>query len=383
MTTREPFALYVHVPYCRHVCPYCDFNVQAAREPPENDYIKALVAEAAFHAATGDFSGRAVQTVYIGGGTPSLFSPAAIGTLLDAIARRFAILPGAEITLEANPGTVDVARLTGYRAAGVNRLSIGAQSFASNHLRTLGRDHDPANTITAVESSRAAGIDNVSLDLIYAVPGETLAEWEADLHAAIALAPPHVSAYALTYEAGTPFHAWRAAHRLVPVPDDDEADMAERTVAMLGSAGYDRYEISSFARPGYTSRHNTAYWTACDYLGLGAGAHSFSQTPFPGRHWMNEKIPARYMATARDGPIATEDPLTEPQARAEFCFCGLRRTEGINIAAFHRRFGIELTAAFPHVARLIADGLTELAAGRLRLTTQGLRHADTVAATFV
>ena len=172
-----------------------------------------------------------------------------------------------------------------------------------------------ANTITAVESSRAAGIDNVSLDLIYAVPGETLAEWEADLHAAIALAPPHVSAYALTYEAGTPFHAWRAAHRLVPVPDDDEADMAERTVAMLGSAGYDRYEISSFARPGYTSRHNTAYWTASDYLGLGAGAHSFSQTPFPGRHWMNEKIPARYMATARDGPIATEDPLTEPQAR--------------------------------------------------------------------
>ena len=240
-----------------------------------------------------------------------------------------------------------------------------------------------ANTITAVESSRAAGIDNVSLDLIYAVPGETLAEWEADLHAAIALAPPHVSAYALTYEAGTPFHAWRAAHRLVPVPDDDEADMAERTVAMLGSAGYDRYEISSFARPGYTSRHNTAYWTASDYLGLGAGAHSFSQTPFPGRHWMNEKIPARYMATARDGPIATEDPLTEPQARAEFCFCGLRRIEGVDVDAFHGRFGIELTAAFPHVARLIADGLTELAAGRLRLTARGMCHADTVAATFV
>jgi len=383
MTAREPFALYVHVPYCRHVCPYCDFNVQAAREPPEKDYTTALLAELAFHAGAGDFAGRAAQTVYIGGGTPSLFSPAAIAALLDAVARRFQLQADAEITLEANPGTIDVARLAGYRAAGVNRLSIGAQSFVSNHLRTLGRDHDPANTITAVESSRAAGIDNVSLDLIYAVPGETLAEWEADLHAAIALATAHVSAYALTYEAGTPFHAWRAAHRLVPVPDDDEADMAERTVAMLGSAGYDRYEISSFARPGYTSRHNTAYWTASDYLGLGAGAHSFSQTPRPGRHWMNERNPSRYMATARNAPIATEDPLTEPQARAEFCFCALRRTEGVDVDAFHRRFGIELTAAFPHVARLIADGLTELAAGRLRLTAQGLRHADTVAATFV
>ena len=383
MRTVEPFALYVHVPYCRHVCPYCDFNVQAAREAPERDYTAALVAELEAHAAGGDFAGRVAKTVYVGGGTPSLFSPAAIAALLDAVARRFQLQADAEITLEANPGTIDVARLAGYRAAGVNRLSIGAQSFAPHHLRTLGRDHAPADTVVAVESSHAAGIDNVSLDLIYAVPGETLAEWEADLHAAIALATAHVSAYALTYEAGTPFHAWRAAHRLVPVPDDDEADMAERTVAMLGSAGYDRYEISSFARPGYTSRHNTAYWTASDYLGLGAGAHSFSQTPRPGRHWMNEKIPARYMATARNDPIATEDPLTEPQARAEFCFCGLRQTAGIDLDAFRRRFGVPLEHAFPHVAGLTADNLIERATGRLRLTPRGLRYADSVAATFV
>src|SRR5439155_410889 len=162
------------------------------------------------HAAAGDFAGRAAQTVYVGGGTPSLFSPAAIGALLEAVARRFGLVAGAEITLEANPGTVDVARLSGYRAAGVNRLSLGAQSFAAGHLRTLGRDHAPADTLAAVEAARAAGLENVSLDLIFGVPGETLAEWEQDLRAAIALDPAHVSAYALTYEEGTPFHARRA-----------------------------------------------------------------------------------------------------------------------------------------------------------------------------
>jgi len=385
VSTAEHFALYVHVPYCRRVCPYCDFNVQAAREVPERDYAAALLAELEAHAAAGDFAGRAAQTVYVGGGTPSLFSPAAIGALLEAVARRFGLVAGAEITLEANPGTVDVARLSGYRAAGVNRLSLGAQSFAAGHLRTLGRDHAPADTLAAVEAARAAGLENVSLDLIFGVPGETLAEWEQDLRAAIALDPAHVSAYALTYEEGTPFHAWRAARRLVPVAEDDEAAMAETAVAVLGAAGYRRYEISSFAQPGREARHNLAYWDGSDYLGVGAGAHSFSREPAPGRRWMNERVPARYMSAAagRRPPIASDERLTEAQARAEFCFCGLRQTAGVDLDAFRRRFGVPLEEAFPHVAGLAADGLAELAAGRLRLTPRGLRYADSVAATFV
>ncbi|HEY3189953.1 MAG TPA: methyltransferase domain-containing protein, partial [Solirubrobacteraceae bacterium] len=251
--------------------------------------------------------------------------------------------------------------------------------------RAIGVDMTQAMAERARAAARAAGLENVSLDLIFGVPGETLAEWEQDVRAAIALAPAHVSAYALTYEEGTPFHAWRAARRLVPVTEDDEAAMADTTVAVLGAAGYQRYEISSFARPGREARHNLAYWDGSDYLGVGAGAHSFSREPSPGRRWMNERLPARYMsaAAARRPPIASEERLTEAQARAEFCFCGLRQTAGVDLGAFRRRFGVLLENAFPHVAGLVADGLAELTAGRLRLTARGLRYADTVAATFV
>src|SRR5712691_9848691 len=215
MPGATPFALYAHLPWCRHVCPYCDFNVYAAAAPPEETYVGALVAELRAWAVDEPWAERRVGTVYLGGGTPSLFSPAAIATFLAAVEGTCGLVPDAEVTLEANPGTVSRERLAGYRDAGVNRLSLGARSFHPAHLRTLGRDHGPDDIGAAVEAARAAGIDNVSLDLIFAVPGETLADWEADLAAAIALAPTHVSAYSLTYEEGTPFHTWRARGRLV------------------------------------------------------------------------------------------------------------------------------------------------------------------------
>jgi len=378
----EPFALYVHVPWCRHICPYCDFNVHAAATPPEDEYVAALVAEMEAHAP---WHGRGAKSVYVGGGTPSLFSPAAIARMLGAVARVFGIVDGAEITLEANPGTVDRETLAGYRAAGVNRLSLGAQSFDARHLRTLGRDHGPDDTRAAVEAARDAGFANVSLDLIFAVPGETAADWERDLAATIALAPEHASAYALTYEERTPFHAWRASGRLRPVDDDTEATMAEAAATILPAAGYARYEISSFARPGFAARHNASYWDGSDYLGVGAGAHSFGRRPAPGRRWMNERLPARYLAAvaASGTAVGTEEHLTEAQARAEFCFSGLRRTIGVDADAFRARFGVELATAFPHVAGLVADGLVETAGGRVRLTERGRRFADTVAATFV
>jgi oxygen-independent coproporphyrinogen-3 oxidase len=294
-------------------------------------------------------------------------------------------VPGAEVTIEANPGGLTAARLAGYRAAGVTRLSLGAQSFTPAHLRTLGRDHTVEDIGAAVAAAREAGFDNVSLDLIFGVPGESLAEWRGDLAAALALAPAHVSAYSLTYEESTPFFAWRAKGRLAPVAEDDEAAMAETAVDMLEAAGLARYEISSFARPGYESRHNLAYWDGSDYLGIGAGAHSFAATPSPGQRFANERLPARYVAavSATGTAVASEERLTEAQARAEFCFTGLRQVAGVDTAAFRERFGCDVEAAFPHVARLVADDLVERAGGRLRLTARGLRFADTVAARFL
>jgi oxygen-independent coproporphyrinogen-3 oxidase len=381
----EPFALYVHVPWCRHVCPYCDFNVYAAAEPPEREYAAAVVDELAAHARDARWTGRRAGTVYFGGGTPSLLSPQAIEAVLDAVVRSHGLADGAEVSLEANPGTVSRERLAVYRQAGINRLSLGAQSFEARHLRVLGRDHAATDTEDAVAAARAAGFDNVSLDLIFGVPGETVEEWGRDLAAAIALRPEHVSAYALTYEEGTPYHAWRASGRIAPVSDDDEAAMAETTVALLEGAGLARYEISSFARPGREARHNVSYWDGSDYLGVGAGAHSFSRTPPPGRRWMNERLPARYLAAVRAGgrAVAREEELTAAQARGEFVMTGLRRIAGVDAREFARRFGAALDAAFPQVAGLVADGLLERAGGSVRLTTRGLTFADTVAARFL
>jgi oxygen-independent coproporphyrinogen-3 oxidase len=380
-----PFSLYVHVPWCRHVCPYCDFNVHAAAVPPEREYVAAVSAEVQAWAARPPWRGRPLGTVFFGGGTPSLLSPAALERLLGAAAGAFGLAAGAEVTLEANPGTVSGETLRGYVAAGVNRLSLGAQSFHARHLRTLGRNHCPDDISRAVEAARRASLANVSLDLIFAVPGETVADWERDLAAAIALAPEHVSAYALTYEEGTPFHAWRATGRITPVADDEEAAMADAAATMLAAAGYERYEISSFARPGFASRHNLAYWDGSDYLGVGPGAHSFGSEPFPGRRWMNERLPQRYLAAVGGCglAVASEEHLTEAQARAEFCFTGLRRLVGVDAAAFARRFGRPLEEVYPQVARLVGDGLLERAGETIRLSPRGLAFADTVAASFL
>jgi oxygen-independent coproporphyrinogen-3 oxidase len=379
------FGLYVHVPWCRHVCPYCDFNVHASARPPEDEYTATLLNELDAWADRAPFAGRRAGSVYVGGGTPSLFSPAAIARVLDAAARRCGLEAGAEVTLEANPGTVTAATLAGYRAAGVNRLSLGVQSFQPRLLRTLGRDHTAGDADAAVEAARAAGIGDVSLDLIFAVPGGTLADWRADLERAIALAPTHVSAYALTFEAGTPFAAWRQAGRLRPVDEDHEAAMAEHAAARLAGAGYARYEISSWARPGRASRHNQRYWDGSHYLGVGAGAHSFDAGPATPRRWSNLRAPTAYAqaVAARGIAVADEHALDVDEARGDFVFTGLRRMVGVDAAGFAGRFGVPLADAFPHVPGLVREGLLEWTGDRLRLSERGLRFADTVAATFV
>lgn len=381
----DDFALYVHVPWCRHVCPYCDFNVYASARPPEDDYTAGLVREIEAWATLPPFAGRRAASVYFGGGTPSLFGPAAIGRVLEGVAAAFGLAADAEVTLEANPGTVTTGSLRAHRAAGVTRLSLGVQSFSPRLLRTLGRDHAPEESRAAVGAARAAGIENVSLDLIFAVPGETPAEWASDLEQAIALAPSQVSAYALTFEERTPFHAWRASGRLPAVHEDDEAAMAERTAARLPAAGYVRYEISSWARADRASAHNQRYWDGSHYLGVGAGAHSFDATPAAPRRWSNLRHPRAWAEAiaARGTAVGDEHRLEVAEARGDFVFTGLRRVVGVDGAAFATRFGLELADAFPHVAGLVYDRLVEWDGRRLRLTSRGLRFADTVAATFV
>ena len=383
--TRVPasFALYVHVPWCRHVCPYCDFNVYASSAVPEADDVRAYRDELAAWARRPEWSGRRPETIYLGGGTPSLLTPMSIGAVLDA-ARGLGLRPDAEVTLEANPGTLTAERLAAYRAAGVTRLSLGAQSFQPDLLRTLGRDHSPAETRAAVAAARAAGFDNLSLDLIFAVPGQSLAAWKNDLGEALALAPEHVSAYALTWEEGTPFQAWRARGRLVAVDDDVESAMLDAAAERLAAAGFRRYEISSWARTGFESRHNTRYWDGTDYLGIGPGAHSFCATPAP-RRWWNLRLPHRWRdaVAARGTAVDGEELLTEAEARADFVITGLRHLAGADVTEFERRFALPLRKSFPQLLHLEQDGLVELCGGRLRLTPRGLRFADTVGAFLV
>ncbi|HKY06655.1 MAG TPA: radical SAM family heme chaperone HemW, partial [Candidatus Binatia bacterium] len=294
-----PFSLYIHIPYCVSKCPYCDFNSHVVAEIPEASYTDALLAELEHYGALEEWRGRTVQSIFFGGGTPSTFQPTSIGKLLAWVAATFVINLDCEITLEANPGTVDSEKFFGYRDAGVNRISVGVQSFQPRLLKFLGRIHGGDEARAALEVVRQAGFENFSFDLIYASPGQTLSELEADLDAALAFQPPHLSAYNLTFEEGTPFfHEYRAG-RMRSLGEDEEIAMAELIETKFSAAGLLRYEISNYARRGWHSRHNVNYWRSGDYLGLGAGAHSYRRDDAgsaTGRRWSNEKNPGRYMA---------------------------------------------------------------------------------------
>lgn len=378
------FSLYVHIPYCQAKCPYCDFNSYAAATWPEDAYARALIAELRARSAEPPFAGAAVGTIFFGGGTPSLFQPATIGALLDAIAATCALAEDLEVTLEANPGTVERERLAGFRAAGVTRLSFGIQSFQPDLLTTLGRVHDADDARAAIRAARAAGFDDLNLDLIFAVPGGTRAAWEADVAEAVRWAPEHVSAYNLTYEPGTPFHTLRSRGALQPLDDEDELWMYQHARSVLAGAGYEQYEISNFARPGHAARHNQSYWRGVDYLGLGAGAHSYASTPDWGRRWSNERIPERYVAAVERGdPTSSRERLSFENAAAEFLFLGLRERRGIDPAAFAARFGSPLDAVHPEVATFRADGFLVERDGRLALSERGLLVADAIFTAFL
>ena len=382
----RPFSLYLHIPYCDSKCPYCDFNSYAVKRWPERDYCQALIAEMTTYAAQPAWRDGAIQSVFFGGGTPSLFAPASIAVLLDAAAGLWQrAAPRIEITLEANPGTVDSAKLRGFVAAGVNRISFGVQSFQPSHLAQLGRIHSAAQAIDALAAAHEAGFDDVNLDLMFAIPGQTVAEWDADLATAVGLRPTHISAYNLTYEDGTPFGAWRRAGRLVPVPEEAEVAMFTRAQTLLAAQGYAQYEISNYALAGRECAHNLNYWRAGAYLGVGAGAHSFARQADAGRRWANERSPGSYIERIRDAgqARADEETLSAEQARGEFVFLGLRCRAGFEAASFAQRFGLDVRRAFPHVEGLLRDGLVESVDGWWRLTERGVLFGDSIFATFL
>ena len=385
---RKEIGLYVHIPYCLSRCPYCDFNTYAVRTWPEEDYAEALNHELAGYAGREPFRGRRVATIFFGGGTPSLFRPGTIASLIDRAERHLGVDASAEITLEANPGTVERASLADFRAAGVNRLSLGVQSFDDASLAKLGRHHSAADSLAALDAARAAGFENLSLDLIYAVPGQDVADCERDVAAAIRVAPEHVSAYALTYEKGTPLERDRAAGRVVQVDEEVELAMSAAARQSLGAAGYAHYEISNYARAGLVARHNRAYWQGVSYLGLGAGAHSFASREANGTgwgsRWSNVRDPSSYMAQARSrgAAVADSEDLTRAQAMGEACWLGLRQLAGLASSDFAARFGEPIESAYPQTGALVEEGLLAWRGDRLTLTPRGLELADSVFAQF-
>lgn len=379
-----PFSLYIHIPYCLTKCPYCDFNAYGVETWPEERYVDALCAELRHYVSRAPWQGQTVKTIYFGGGTPSLFTPASIQRFLTVVADLCPLAPDPEVTLEADPATVTLEKLAGFRAVGVNRLSLGTQSFQPTLLKTLGRLHSAEDGLRATAWARQGGFTNVSLDLIFAVPGQTLTMLDNDLSQALGCAPEHISLYNLTYEENTPFFVMKKKGQLQPVEENDEVAMYNVIREQCTAQGYHHYEVSNFARPGFSSRHNASYWQGGSYLGLGAGAHSFAREPAWGARWSNEKSPRRYMDKVLASGSAQHfaETLTRTQALGEFVFLNLRQLDGFAPATFTERFGLGFTEAFPHIAELFAAGLLSEEAERVKLTPQGLLIADTVFASF-
>ena len=386
---RRSFSLYIHIPYCAAKCPYCDFNVRVARKIPEAEYTAALLGELECYARSEAWRARELRTVFFGGGTPSKFSSRSIGGILDKTASFFSFAQDIEISLEANPDSEDQKHFTGYRACGVNRLSLGAQSFQPRLLKFLGRLHSADDTRRALTTVRDAGFSNFSLDLIYGIPGQSLAELDADLSEAISFQPLHLSAYNLTVEEKTAFHYQLRAGKLRLLPEEEEIAMAELIKDTLARPGLERYEISNYAKPGFSSRHNMTYWEGGDYLGIGAGSHSYlrgdSVDGIYGQRWHNEKNPIRYMEAVRraGAAVAEKENLDLKKAAAECLFMGLRMTTGISVNEFVRRFGKEPAELYPRIGDWLEDGLMEQENGRLRLSRRGIFVADSIFVEFV
>lgn len=373
-----PLALYIHIPWCLKKCPYCDFNSHERRgDIPEAGYVDALLADLEF--ALPSIWGRRVHSVFFGGGTPSLFAPDSIDRVLAGVRARVALAPDAEITLEANPGTFEQARFAGFKAAGINRLSLGVQSFEPRFLAALGRVHDAHEARAAA----AAAIDifgNVNLDLMYALPGQMPADAATDIAEALAFSPPHLSVYHLTIEPNTLFHRYPPK-----LPDDETAaDIEDAIESALHRAGYVHYETSAHARTGRECRHNLNYWRFGDYLGIGAGAHS--KLSFPDRvvRQVRHKQPQQYLdAIARWTPLLEDRPVDRSEIGFEFMLNALRLTDGVPAALFAERTGFPLTLVQGPLEEAERRGLLERDHLHLRPTPLGRRFLNDLQAIFL
>lgn len=356
--------LYIHIPFCPQVCPYCSFAVTTARPRLHQRYVDAVCAELAARCPAGP--GGPLDTVYFGGGTPTLLDPSLLGRVLAQIRACYGIAAGAEITVEANPEGADTARFAALRELGFNRLSLGVQSFADQSLRLLGRRHSPAQAEAACAAARRAGFGNLNLDLIFAVPGAPLGDWDHSLERALALGPDHLSTYALTIEEGTPFAKRERQGHLAPLAEEEQAQAYEGAAALLEEAGFEHYEVSNFARPGCRSRHNWGYWQGGQYLGVGLAAHSL----LGGRRSWNQRRLKDYLQAVEAGrsPEAGGEVLDPVAARAEAMWLGLRTSAGAVLppeVAGRERF-----------RALVAAGFLERHGERVGLTRRGFVLAD-------
>ena len=374
-----PLALYVHLPWCLKKCPYCDFNSHAVAGDalPEARYLQALVAD--LEAALPLVWGRPVHTVFIGGGTPSLFSPEGIDRLIADIRARLPLAASAEITLEANPGTFERERFRAFRAAGVTRLSVGAQSFDDVLLERIGRVHDGAQARAAIEEA-AVAFDTFNIDLMYALPGQTTGQLRTDLETALSFAPPHLSVYHLTLEPNTAF----AVHPPV-LPDEDAAsDMLDLVTERLAVAGLERYEVSAYGRPGHRCLHNLNYWQFGDYLGIGAGAHGKLSFPHRVLRQQRWREPARYMQEALAGrAVSNENEVARRDLPFEFMINQLRLREGFELPRFAERTGLPLSALEPALAEAVRRGLLERDGARVAATARGFDFLSDLQALFL
>ncbi len=373
--------LYIHIPYCLHKCGYCDFNSHKINTEEMDSYVKALLKEMA-HYAQGPAGDRQIATIFLGGGTPTTLPADQLEEILKTISDRFNVSADCEITSEANPATVSLEPLQRMRTAGYNRISIGVQSFHEPELKLLDRIHSEEEIHMTVEKAREAGFDNLSLDLMFALPGQTMASWEDNLAQALAKDPEHLSTYNLTIEPETAFHTLEAKGKLTLPPDDFQLEFYKKSIQTITEAGYQHYEISNFCQPGKECRHNLIYWHNGDSLGLGAGASSF----LDGSRFKNCNLPSRYIREIETQGTAVEfsEQLEPSQAMGETLMLGLRLREGMAIKPFEERFQTSFHKTYDHTISSLAEkNLITLDKNRIVLSPEGLFLADSVILEFM
>ena len=378
---QQPLGLYIHIPYCIHKCGYCDFNSHPIKQDEMNHYIDALVAEMKHYAKTYSNT-NIIRTIFLGGGTPTTLTAYQLERILKECVSEFTVASDAEITIEANPATIDIEQLKSIRQTGYNRISIGVQSFDKAELKLLDRAHGPEEIHSTVDRARKAGFDNLSLDLMFAVPNQSLSSWESNLNKALEKNPEHLSTYNLTIEQGTAFSKLQSNGKLIMPDDDHQLELYKRTIERLTKKGFHHYEISNFARRGKECKHNITYWENKNTLGLGAGASSYMN----GTRFKNINLPAHYIRQVKEKKIAVEHSETlEPrQAMGETIMLGLRLLQGISIHQFEKRFQISFINLFRNIISALKEKeLVIIEKDYLRLSPKGLFWADSVILEFI